>query len=447
MVLGSLFHHGPLSRAELARATGLTRVTVSDLVAELTAQGLAMDTGSRTAAKVGKPGNLIDINSDGWIIAAIDLSDIKTARGALLTLRGKVLARRERDTGGATGQAMLDIAEALALDLVADADRIGRAAGAAGEPNPTEAFAADAVAEVDGTGRGVGSGGEAEPARAAADSGGTVVAAGGGDGAGGDSEVFAADAVAEVDGTGRGVGSGGEPNAAPCPAPPRLLGVAVASPGVLTPSGEVVYAKDYQWINRPMATQFSNALDIHTYAANDANLRALAEFTYAGASAEGLLEVSLTDGLGAGILLDGQLLLGPSNAAGEIGHIPAMVGGALCTCGRRGCLETVLNREVLQAASGAGQGPVDDAALARIGTAAAAVLAPIVSAFNLSDLVFADPRGLVDAAVLEAIRAGLAERLLPQIMENLNVRVSVLGADAALLGAGALVLAQKLGLS
>jgi predicted NBD/HSP70 family sugar kinase len=360
LVLGSLFHAGPLSRAELARITGLTRVTVSDLVAELAGQGLIRDLGTSTKARVGKPGALIDIDSDGHVIAVLDLSDTALALGAVITLRGDVLVREERPTGGATGEAMAALARDLAGAL------IGRTGGG------------------------------------------------------------------------------------------KLLGVGVASPGVLTPDGGVVYAKDYQWTDFPLAARLQAALVAPVYAANDANLRALAEFTFAGASAQGLMEVSLTDGLGAGILLDGSLLLGPSNAAGEIGHIPAMAGGDPCTCGRRGCLETVLNRRVLSQAggtpgkpdqTGSGNETPDQALLERVGSSTAAVLAPIVSAFNLTDLVFADPRGLVTPAVLAAIEEGLRGRLLPQIIGDLTVRVSKLGADAALLGAGTLVLAERLGLT
>jgi predicted NBD/HSP70 family sugar kinase len=329
----------------------LTRVTVSDLITELAGQALVQETGSKTEARVGKPGTLVDIDSDGHVMAVLDLSDTATARGAVITLRGTVVARAEQPTNGATGQAMLRIAQRTAEQLLAQ--------------------------------------------------------------------------------TG----------------PAKPLGLGVASPGVLTPDGQVVYAKDYQWNNLPLAAGLAASLGQPVAAANDANLRALAEFTYAGASAEGLMEVSLTDGLGAGILLDGFMLLGPSNAAGEIGHIPAMVGGDPCSCGRRGCLETVLNREVLRKANGTASGMTDKTVLKRVGTATAAVLAPIVSAFNLSDLVFADPRGLATPDVLAAIRQGLEERLLPQIMADLNVRVSQLGADAALLGAGSLVLANQLGVT
>jgi predicted NBD/HSP70 family sugar kinase len=357
-VLSSLFHTGPLSRAELARTTGLTRVTISDLVSDLTGQGLIEDLGASTESRPGKPANLIDIDSNGHVMAVLDLSDIALARGALITLRGQVLAREEHPTQGATGPAMEKLALQLAENLI----------------QQTKSS--------------------------------------------------------------------------------KLLGVGVASPGVVTPEGVVVYAKDYQWTDFPLADRMRTALLAPAYAANDANLRALAEFTYAGASAEGLMEVSLTDGLGAGILLDGALLMGPSSAAGEIGHIPAMVGGDPCTCGRRGCLETVLNRRVLAPAGSepatqtAQSGILPDAAtLQRVGQSTAAVLAPIVSAFNLCDLVFADPKGVTTPPVLEAIRAGLEERLLPQIMADLDVRVSELGADAALLGAGALVLAERLGLT
>ncbi|MDR1118901.1 MAG: ROK family transcriptional regulator [Bifidobacteriaceae bacterium] len=358
LILSSLFHAGPLSRAELARVTGLTKVTVSDLVTELTGQGLIRELGAQAQNGPGKPGNLIDIDAEGHAIAVLDLSDTATARGALITLRGHVRARSERATEGATGAAMADLARQVAASLIAKA-------------------------------------GEAV-----------------------------------------------------------LLGVGVASPGVLTPAGEVVYAKDYQWSSFALGSTLRASLGAPVYAANDANLRALAEFTFAGASAQGLMEVSLTDGLGAGILLDGALLRGPSNAAGEIGHIPAMAGGDPCTCGRRGCLETVLNRRVLAQATettpDAVPGPpaaATAAILDRVGASTAAVLAPIVSAFNLSDLVFADPRGLVTPAVLQAIEAALEERVLPQIMADLDVRVSELGADAALLGAGALVLAERLGLT
>ena len=64
LVLQHLFHHGPSSRADVARSTGLTRVTVSDLVAVLIAEGLVEELGIRTEGKVGKPAILVGMRTD-----------------------------------------------------------------------------------------------------------------------------------------------------------------------------------------------------------------------------------------------------------------------------------------------------------------------------------------------------------------------------------------------
>ncbi len=65
----------PASRADLARASGLTRVTVSDLVGELMAEGLVEELGAPVEARVGKPPTLVGLAADSSHIVAIDLSD------------------------------------------------------------------------------------------------------------------------------------------------------------------------------------------------------------------------------------------------------------------------------------------------------------------------------------------------------------------------------------
>ncbi|PZA20468.1 helix-turn-helix domain-containing protein, partial [Modestobacter versicolor] len=66
MVLQQLFHSGPCSRADLARTTGLTRVTVSDLVSSLMTEGLVTELGLRAEGKVGKPGTLVGLRTDAF---------------------------------------------------------------------------------------------------------------------------------------------------------------------------------------------------------------------------------------------------------------------------------------------------------------------------------------------------------------------------------------------
>lgn len=114
LVLQTLYRSGALSRADLARATGLTRVTVSDLVAELIAEGIVTELGIRDEARPGKPATLLDIHRDGYRIVGVDLSEYGIFRGAVLDLDGAVLERAELPVDGATGSA----ATALVLDLV-----------------------------------------------------------------------------------------------------------------------------------------------------------------------------------------------------------------------------------------------------------------------------------------------------------------------------------------
>ncbi|HEY2643626.1 MAG TPA: ROK family transcriptional regulator [Galbitalea sp.] len=103
LVMQTLYREGQLSRADIARETGLTRVTVSDLVAELIGENLVIEIGQREDARPGKPATLLDLNRDAFQIIGIDLSEYATFRGALLDLDGQILARADRPLAGSTG--------------------------------------------------------------------------------------------------------------------------------------------------------------------------------------------------------------------------------------------------------------------------------------------------------------------------------------------------------
>ena len=118
LVLQTLYRFGSRSRADLARETGLTRVTISDLVAELIADDLVIEMGPREGARPGKPATLLDINRSGHEIIGIDLSDHSVFRGAILDLDGNILDRVEVDLDGATGSAVTAKVIALAKELV-----------------------------------------------------------------------------------------------------------------------------------------------------------------------------------------------------------------------------------------------------------------------------------------------------------------------------------------
>jgi len=123
LVLQTLYSSGALSRADVARETGLTRVTVSDLVAELIAEDLVVEIGLSRDARPGKPATLIDIARGSHQIIGVDLSDHATIRGAVLDLGGEVVARVDAPFDGLRGTAATDRLVDLVARLAAEATR------------------------------------------------------------------------------------------------------------------------------------------------------------------------------------------------------------------------------------------------------------------------------------------------------------------------------------
>ncbi|GAA5038661.1 ROK family protein [Microbacterium fluvii] len=120
LVLQTLFHGGAMSRADLSRETGLTRVTISDLVAELIVDGFVAEFGMREVSGPGKPAILVDLDRDGHRIVGLDLSGSDTFDGAILTLDGDIVARRSVPVP-ADAPSVIDTVIALARELVDDA--------------------------------------------------------------------------------------------------------------------------------------------------------------------------------------------------------------------------------------------------------------------------------------------------------------------------------------
>lgn len=349
MLLQELFAGGPASRADLARSSGLTRVTVSDLVAELIAEGLLEELGAPVETRVGKPPTLVGLVPDAKQVVAIDLSVDDQVVGAVLTLAGEVVLRDARPLDGRRG------AEAAAL---------------------VEEFAADLA------------------------------------------------------------GRSSRP----------LLGVAVATPGVVSPEGVVLDAPNLGWRDVPLAETLGATLDLPVYVANDANTAVMGEYTFGGGGEGGLLLLRLSTGVGAGLVLGGAVLHGNGGAAGEIGHVQVDPGGETCGCGRPGCLETFvavprLRRRVAEGAAGGADAVLRDAG-DRLGQA----LAPVVATLNLGEVVLSGPADLVGPLAAYA-EAGVRDRVMPVSSADFVVRVSTLGDDGVLIGATGVVLSGELGVS
>jgi predicted NBD/HSP70 family sugar kinase len=130
---------------------------------------------------------------------------------------------------------------------------------------------------------------------------------------------------------------------------PMLATVAV--PGLVDPSGELAVAPNLGWVDVPVAGLLKQALEDPPYelrVENEANLGAVAELVDgAGRGLSDFMYVSGEVGIGAGVVLRGELFRGASGFAGEFGHLTIDPYGPPCGCGGRGCLERLAGQDTL----------------------------------------------------------------------------------------------------
>ncbi len=120
-----------------------------------------------------------------------------------------------------------------------------------------------------------------------------------------------------------------------------FLGVGIGSPGPLDrEKGIVVVTPNLGWRDFPLRDEIGKRVNLKATLDNDANCATLGEW-WAGAAKGGRNVVGLTigTGIGGGLILDGKLYHGASDAAGEIGHTTIESNGRRCKCGNYGCLE------------------------------------------------------------------------------------------------------------
>jgi predicted NBD/HSP70 family sugar kinase len=222
-----------------------------------------------------------------------------------------------------------------------------------------------------------------------------------------------------------------------------LLGVGIASPGVVDADGVIATAAHLGWSDLPLGATLGRELGLPTVIVNDANAAALAELTY-GEAAGNLICVRVDEGVGAGLVLDGRLFTGSSFAAGEIGHVVVVPDGAVCACGKRGCLETEVSAPLLAARiEAAGDGA---AVLARAGEHLGIALATVLSALDVTDVVLSGSGAVTDEPFRAAATRAIAARTMPLLADRLVVRPGTFGFDDVLVGAAAIVLDHELGI-
>lgn len=130
----------------------------------------------------------------------------------------------------------------------------------------------------------------------------------------------------------------------------EILGIGVGSPGPLDPfEGVVLHAPTLQgWVNVPLRAILQERTGLPVILKNDANAAALGEWYFgSGQGCQDFVYVTVSTGIGGGIIANGQLLLGRKGMAGEIGHMQIQPDGPVCSCGQTGCWESLASGTAL----------------------------------------------------------------------------------------------------
>jgi len=129
----------------------------------------------------------------------------------------------------------------------------------------------------------------------------------------------------------------------------RLYGIGIGCPGTFDYKREVIsFAPNLKWRDIPIKSFLEERMPVPLWLENDTNLSTIgvAEFGE-GKDAKSLIGIFIGTGIGGGIILDRELLIGSTGGAGEIGHIIVKENGPRCHCGNRGCLEAIASTRAI----------------------------------------------------------------------------------------------------
>jgi len=247
--------------------------------------------------------------------------------------------------------------------------------------------------------------------------------------------------------------------------PENIRAVGVGAPGPLDPRTGIVHqAPNLGWKEAPLRAGLEARLGLPVRLENDANLGALGEYAFgAGRGGTELVYVTVSTGIGGGLILRGEIYGGAGGGAGEIGHITVVPGGPRCRCGSRGCLEAVASgtaialraRELLDRGAGGAAEAITAATVARAAEAgdpeARAILdeaawhlgtglAAVVNLLNPGLVVLGGGVMRSGRLLWERMDRSLREQALEASYRQVRLVPGALGARAGALGAVALAL-------
>ncbi|MEK6572860.1 MAG: ROK family protein [Chloroflexota bacterium] len=258
------------------------------------------------------------------------------------------------------------------------------------------------------------------------------------------------------------------------PPTPDVKAIGVGAPGPLDPfTGVVLRAPNLPgWVNFPLRDKIASHFKIPTAIGNDANMAAMGEWRFgAGRGHNDVLYLTISTGIGGGVISGGRLVVGARGLATELGHITVAPDGPVCGCGQRGHLEALASgpaigltartrlhagarSKVLELVNGhiesvtaqhVGEGALAGDAfaielLAEAGTYIGRAIADFLHAFNPSIVILGGGVAInVGELLFGPVRAAMRQRWMGEVYDC-EVVPAQLGDDVGLLGTLALVM-------
>lgn len=272
----------------------------------------------------------------------------------------------------------------------------------------------------------------------------------------------------------------------------EIAGIGIGAPGPLNNRTGVVFSPPNLpgWVNVPLRDLFVEKFDVPVFVENDANAAALGEYMFgAGNGSKEVVYITISTGIGGGVISEGRIVEGISGTAIELGHMSIDWRGSRCNCGNIGCWESIssgtaiarraheiialgkgeelLNFALTHEEHGPGtdtpsdvkrskQGPVYvnalmvaqaaqagvTAAKEIIATAAEGIgvgLVNVIHVFNPERIVLGGGVVQIGAALLEPAKRIVQDRAMLVPREATEIVLAKLGSDVGLVGAGALI--------
>jgi len=252
------------------------------------------------------------------------------------------------------------------------------------------------------------------------------------------------------------------------PSEGAVKAITVAAPGPIEPYQGIVYEAPNipGWTDFPLKDHIQERFKAPVAVGNDANLAALGEWRFgAGRGFHHLIYITVSTGIGGGIITNDQLLLGAHGLAGELGHITVIPDGPLCGCGQRGHLEAIASgpaiarwveqeladgvpsilsnqhpltaREVSLAAQK--KDPLAIAALGRAGNYLGVAIADMLHIFNPEVIIIGGGVSRSGPHLMEPLKEAVQEHILSRhYLDGLVLTTAALGDEVGLMGALAL---------